>query len=126
MNILLIEPDRILGGNYQKALEQYGHSVNWQSNAQSAIHQADAERPDVVVLELQLPAHNGVEFLYEFRSYTEWQDIPVIVLSIVSEESVTGGAKLLEQLGVVRFLYKPQTKLHQLVSAVKYLEPALS
>ncbi len=125
MKILLIEPDKILAGNYKDALEQSGHNVSWRPSAQSAIHQADSERADIVILELQLPSHNGIEFLYEFRSYPEWQDIPVIVLSLVPEESVTGGAKLFEQLGVARFLYKPQTKLRQLVSVVNYLEPAV-
>lgn len=118
MNILLIEPDRILANNYRYALEQAGHSVNCQPSAQSAVHHADGERPDLVVLELQLPSHNGIEFLYEFRSYPEWRHIPVVVLSLVAEESIAGETKLLEQLGVKRFLYKPQTKLYQLVAAV--------
>lgn len=127
MKILLIEPDTILANNYTDAIQQDGHSVNWQANAQAAIHQADIDRPDIIILELQLPSHNGVEFLYEFRSYPEWQDIPVIVLSLVPEESFVGGAKLFEQLGVKRFLYKPQTKLRQLLKTVKQIaEPQIA
>lgn len=124
MRILLIEPDKMFADNYRYVLEQAGHTVSWQPTAQSAIHQADHYKPDLIVLELQLPAHNGVEFLYELRSYPEWQQIPVIVLSLVPREAVAGSSNLLEQLGVKGFLYKPQTKLRQLIAAVdKISEP---
>lgn len=126
MKILLIEPDKVLAENYLYVLKRAGHSVNWQRSAQSAINDADNETPDLVVVELQAPSHNGIEFLYEFRSYAEWQDIPAVVLSLVPEEKVVGPDNdLLERLGVKAYLYKPQTKLEQLVAAVnRVIEPA--
>ena len=32
-------------------------------------------KPAIVMLELQLVEHSGIEFLYEFRSYPEWQRV---------------------------------------------------
>ena len=116
-SILLIEPDSILGDIYKKTLTQAGHMVILSKGAQAAVQAADKVLPDIVILELQLSGHSGVEFLYEFRSYPEWQKIPVILHTLVPEESVT----LPPQLGVSGHLYKPATSLKQLVRAVDEL-----
>jgi len=119
MNVLLVEPDKILAGIYQQALVGAGHSVVWKQSAESAVHSADSQTPDVVVLELQLAEHSGVEFLYEFRSYAEWLEVPVVVLSRVAERALSGTQQL--QLGVVAYLYKPRTTLQNLLRTVNQL-----
>lgn len=122
MHILLVEPDQLQAANYRLALERAGHSVAHGSNAQRALSAADDRKPDVVILELLLPLHNGVEFLYEFRSYPEWQDVPIVVLSLVPEDLIGGYAALFEQLGAVQYFYKPQTKLARLIQAVDLIK----
>lgn len=82
-HVLLLEPDIQLAGTYQRYLSSLGYTVTTTSNAQDAIERIDSKCPDVVVLELQLPGHNGVEFLHELRSYVEWQSIPVIIHSLL-------------------------------------------
>ena len=118
MNILLIEPNRLLAKTYRQALENAGHHVRWQQAAQAAIAAADSQSPDCVVLELQLAGHGGIEFLYEFRSYTDWQGIPIIVHSFVAEENIVLQRPQFHLLGVTNYLYKPSTTLRQLVQAV--------
>ncbi len=63
--ILLIEPDRLLAETYAQSLTGGGHRVVACAGAQAAIHAADQDCPDIVILELQLVEHSGVEFLYE-------------------------------------------------------------
>jgi CheY-like chemotaxis protein len=118
MHILLIEPNRILARTYQTALERQGHSVAIIGHAQQAVDRADEHMPDVVVLDLQLPGHSGVEFLYEFRSYPEWQHIPIVLHTFVPPPSLEAQLPLLEQLNVVEYLYKPATSLQKLLRAV--------
>src|ERR1700733_7447717 len=99
--ILLIEPDKSLAKTYHQALKQAGHKVVSVTSSQQAINSADKLAPDVVVLEIQLVGHSGIEFLYEFRSYPEWQSIPVIVHSNVPYVELKDGWPLLsKQLGV--------------------------
>lgn len=118
MQILLIEPDKILSRTYTAALEREGHTVVTTASAQAAIHLADTKTPDVIVLELQLPYHNGVEFLYEFRSYHEWLHIPIIVQTFVPLSEFDHIPTFPKELGVTRRLYKPITSLQQLCQAV--------
>lgn len=117
--ILLLEPDRLLANDYIKALELANHSVIWQSDAQSAIHSIDKQIPDVILLELQIRNHNGIEFLHEIRSYTEWQEIPVILLSMVPKQMLALSPSIFKRLGIVDYLYKPQTKLKHLIYSVE-------
>ena len=125
-HILIIEPDVRLAGSYAAALLASGHSVVCRTTAQDGIIAADVAAPDLVILELQLVAHGGIEFLYEFRSYADWRAVPVIVASHVPPAELAGSSELLESgLGVRRFLYKPYMTLEQLVSAaVAVLAPA--
>jgi DNA-binding response OmpR family regulator len=125
MNILLVEPDRLLARSYAQALQNEGHRVLCSPNAQQAIFAADSLIPDLVILELQLVSHSGIEFLYEFRSYPDWQDIPVLIQSQVPPAEFLDNWQLLqEQLGVVDYLYKPQTTLAKLRKVINTRFPA--
>lgn len=109
----------MLARTYKSALEERGYEVHAALSAQSAVGIADDFPPDAVVLELQLPGHNGVEFLYELRSYSDWQDIPVIVHTMVPMGEVAlMGSSLRNLLGVQVYLYKPQTTIAGLVKAI--------
>jgi CheY-like chemotaxis protein len=119
-NILLIEPNPVLARTYEQILQHSGHAVTSVTSAQSAVEAADQSKPDVIVLELQLPVHGGVEFLYELRSYDEWQQIPVVLHTYTPAQKLAPVQDVLQKtLGVRAFLYKPQTSLQQLVQTVR-------
>lgn len=120
--VLLVEPDVVLAASYQKALMHAGHSVHIAHSAQNAVAVADQYTPDIIVMELQLSGHSGIEFLYEFRSYPEWQTIPVVAQSFIPEREFAASKHLLSrELGVKTYLYKPKTSLQQLTQAVNQL-----
>lgn len=118
-NVLLIEPDRLLAETFYRAFTAAGHEVLVCASAQSAVFAADAVKPDAVVLELQLIEHSGIEFLYEFRSYPEWQNVPVILhTNVPPSEFLHSGEILKKELGVGIYLYKPLTGLRQLLRSL--------
>lgn len=120
--VLLLEPDCLLARAYIEALRGRGHEVNWATNAQVAINLADQTRPDIVIVEVQLVEHSGIEFLYELRSYDDWQDLPAIIHSQVPVQEFFGCDTLLSQeLGVRTYLYKPRTTLKDLLACVSQL-----
>lgn len=120
MHILLLEPNTLLAKTYTAALQHAGYSVAHATGAQMAVDAADRQHPNLVILELQLPSHSGLEFLHEFRSYAEWQEVPVIVHSMLPPAHTAGVAEnLAGDLGVRIILYKPRTSLQQLLRAVR-------
>lgn len=119
MNVLLIEPDQILAREYGNALVSSQIDVRVCSDAQIAIGEVDSKLPDVVVLEVLLAGHSGIEFLHEFRSYEDWGSVPVIIHSSIPEYSFGVDKKIWDKLGVIDYFYKPQTSLAQLINAIK-------
>jgi DNA-binding response OmpR family regulator len=125
--VLLLEPDRLLAKTYHTALVAAGHEVNICSSAQTAVFCADEFRPDLVLIELQLISHSGIEFLYEFRSYTDWQDIPAVLLTNVPAGEFADSWELLRgELNVSGYLYKPITSLKSIVQTVSQKTAVLS
>ena len=112
--VLLIEPDFILGNIYKDHLEKFHYNVVLCNNVQIAVNEVDINKPDIIILEIQNSSHNGIEFLYELRSYPEWQDIPVIIHSMLSEDSLKFNEIIKKELGIVSCLYKPNSSLGKL------------
>ncbi len=118
--LLLIEPDRTLAEIYVDTLARAGYQVVPCASAQAALFAADELRPDAVILELQLIEHSGIEFLLELRSYLDWQNIPVIIHSIVPPAEFNAHRDILQnQLGIDSYLYKPTTTLKNLIDQVE-------
>lgn len=117
-SVLLIEPDVVLAKTYAQALTSEGHKVASYGDVQTAIAAMDKKLPQLIIMELQLGNHNGVEFLYEMRSYPDWDAVPVIVLSRLSEAESGLRTEARENLGIKAYYYKPTTSLDQLLSGV--------
>ena len=119
-NVLLLEPDVRLGETYAASLRAVKHCVAVCTNGQDAICEADKQCPDIILLELQLVKHSGIEFLYEFRSYPDWRSVPVVIVSQVPPTEFAASSQLLRRrLGVRAYHYKPQTNLRTLIQAVE-------
>ncbi|MGA3150039.1 MAG: response regulator [Candidatus Saccharimonadales bacterium] len=119
--ILLIESDKILAGNLKSVLKKSGRRIDWQVNPQTAMDSIDRQKPDLVILDLLLAGRGGVEFLYELRSYPDWQNLPIVVFSSVSDRELGRSAKNLQQLGITAFYHKSDTSLAELARSVEQI-----
>lgn len=118
MKILIIEPDIVHARLYHSALQNVGHDVKHVSTAQDALFVLEKSKPEVILLELDMPEHNGMEFLYEFSSYTDWADIKVIIHSILRPQLFERMKVSWSALGVHEYLYKPNVSLRTLQQVV--------
>lgn len=117
--ILLIEPDKQLAITIKKYLSRKKHQVDWQPDPQGAVNSADRRPPDAVILDLSLGKHNGVEFLYEFRSYPEWLTVPIILYTNLSAQELAGLEHSFDELTISAYHYKPATLVAQLAESVE-------
>ena len=116
--VLLIETDHLLAKNLGRYLKKAGHKIIWRVDPQSAMDMADAKCPDVIILDLILASRSGIEFLYEFRSYADWQNLPVIFYSNISADEVQDCLSAFEQLNVTAYHYKPTTSMAKLARSL--------
>lgn len=118
-DVLVIEPSKDLSLVVAQALARHERSSAIAHTSQTAIEQADKSTPRLVILELLMPRHNGLEFIHEFRSYPEWLDIPIIIYSQMPKEEMDVSKEVLNDMGIVDHLYKPTASLSDLIQNVE-------
>lgn len=101
--ILLAEDEPTTAEVFARALQRDGHEVRLVRDGVQALHALRDDPPDVVVLDLGLPALPGIEVLRWLRA-GELRELPVVVVSGVSARALPG-ADALVQPGV--WLEKP-------------------
>lgn len=69
-----------------------------------AFKKIERRQPDVIVLDLEMPRMNGIEFLKERRK--RGIDIPVVILSAIAKKGARITMQALE-LGAADFIFKP-------------------
>jgi len=116
--IVVVEPDKLLALIYKQALEHAGHSVDLAATIQRAVTILDLKAIDMLIVELQIAQHNGIELLYELRSYTDWNRVRIIIQSFVPEGRMMS-SQTVQHLGVDSYLYKPKTSLFELCMTVE-------
>lgn len=97
--ILIVEDDADLRRLYRTALTLDGFDVEEAADGVDALRRVDHRRPDLVVLDIGLPAINGVAVQQEIAAHAYTRQIPVLV--------VTGTTMNLDHLDVACVLRKP-------------------
>lgn len=116
--VLIVEPDYMLGDSYEKAL-MANFNVYVARNAQAAIDVIDNNKIDLVITDTQISENNGIEILYEIRSYDDWLELPMIMLSSIPESDFPISSKDWQKYGIAAFVYKPKTQPLNLVNLVE-------
>ncbi len=119
MNVLLVEPDRVLASCIAGELAGRNIDCRIVPTAELAIEAADSAKPDVVITELSLGGHSGSEFIYEFRSYPDWQTIPLIIYSSIKIDDSIVTSKDWQHCNITELLYKPHDSLDKLCTIVE-------
>ena len=114
MSILVVEPDRSLSYAIERFMAARDINCVSSVDAQDAIAKADEDKPEAVILELAMPKNNGVAFLQEFRSYTDWLNVPIIIYSRIPQQDTRLTEHDWKKNGVVAYLYKPTCPLSTL------------
>jgi DNA-binding response OmpR family regulator len=83
--VLVVDDDPTVSDVVRRYLEREGFTVELAGDGQQALDAYDAERPDLVVLDLMLPGIDGLEVCRRLR--TQDRTLPVIMLTALGEES---------------------------------------
>jgi CheY-like chemotaxis protein len=113
--ILLVDDEKNIRLVVGKSLEKAGYEVEFAVDGVEAVDKANEINPSLILLDLRLPKMNGFLVLEAIKGDTATEDIPVIILSALSEEDDIQKAI---SLGAADFLVKPVTQV-ELLSAVE-------
>lgn len=96
------EPDYITA--IQCRLEWSHYDVITASNGQEGLEKVASEKPDLVLLDTNMPVMNGHEVLERLRQHPELKNIPVIMVTALCEAQDVAKAS---SYGVADYVAKP-------------------
>ena len=102
--ILVIEDNEDIAGLIRDAFVHEGFEVLVCHDGYQGVEFNHRERPDVIILDLMMPAGGGLCVLEKIRLSTRTRPIPVVVLTAAKEPEVRQKAI---DLGADAFLEKP-------------------
>jgi len=119
--ILIVEDDKILRKACEVSLAKQGFEVATATDGEEGLRQAEAGRPDLILLDMRMPRLSGLETLAALKRNEATRAIPVVILSNSSGDADMCKAR---ELGAAGYLIKASLSLRQLGARVAgFLEP---
>ncbi len=105
--VWIVDDDQEMTRAISMMLEMLGCQVTGFLNARSAAQTLlTGVRPDIFVLDINMPEVTGLDFLEFLRRRPEWKDLPVVMLSTEAADVTVDQALA---LGADGYLMKPVT-----------------
>lgn len=113
--VLVVEDDPEINELVGAYVEIAGFTYRPAADGNSALREARAKHPSLIVLDLMLPDTDGFEVCRRLKSEPETRDIPVLMLTALGGEEERRKGR---ECGAVEYMTKPFDP-DQLMSAIK-------
>jgi len=114
--ILVVEDEEILLTALQEELRQGGYTVEGAVDGEDGLNKIKTFKPDLVLLDLVMPKMDGMAVLKKLRESQETADLPVVILTNLSDYERISEAL---SLGAKDYLVKANYSLSDLMDKVK-------
>jgi two-component system, cell cycle response regulator len=102
--ILIVDDEPFNVDTLEQELADLGYATISAANGRAALAQVAATNPDLILLDIMMPEMDGFEVLRQLKAGDSYRDIPVVVISALSDlGNVVKGIKL----GAEDYLPKP-------------------
>lgn len=116
--VLIIDDDPQMYRLYRTIFSIEGFEAVVAANGKDGLDQAQSFQPDVILLDLMMKDLNGLAVLSSLKADAAVREIPVVVLSNVSDPVITNQAKA---EGAAQFIVKSNTEPSDMVALVRAL-----
>jgi len=113
--ILIVDDEKVWVKMLAMSLEHEGYQIEVAFDAIQATAQAFQLKPDLILLDIMMPAGGGLAALKNIRANVKTFSIPVIVLSAKGDKKTK---EAIEELGVSGFLSK-SVDIDELLEKIK-------
>lgn len=113
--VLIVEDDSFLIKAYEIRFKNEAVDVDVAVNAEEALKYFKKTPPNAVLLDIMLPGMNGFELLEEMKKVDMWKDVPVIIVSNLSQDK---DIELAKKLGAVNYIVKADVNVGVVVREV--------
>lgn len=105
-HILIVEDNPDSRAFFRVYLTQENFSVSVAEDAASAFHSVSERRPDLILLDLNLPRTSGFEIARRLHEEPQTAFIPIVVVTALTRE-VESDPRIAGLPNIRRFIYKP-------------------
>ena len=84
--ILIIEDDSDISGPLSRVLSSHGYATCHAADGDEGVRLAEAEKPDLILLDFFLPGKNGFEVYREIRNNSETAYVPIVALTAFGQD----------------------------------------
>jgi DNA-binding response OmpR family regulator len=116
--ILVVDDDPDVTETIGHTLESAGFEVLIAPNGQEGLDMAHAQNPDLVILDVIMPKMDGLTTLRELRKSQWGKDVPVIILTNVSDNDKLAEAL---ELGIDEYIIKSNIQLSHIAQKTKHI-----
>jgi PAS domain S-box-containing protein len=103
-SILIIDDDPVFSLLASEALQQAGFTTRIAGDAQQAMSAFEEFKPDLTLLDVNLPGGNGFEICATLRSLASGRDVPIVM---VTGHNDTESISRAYEAGATDFIHKP-------------------
>jgi two-component system, cell cycle response regulator DivK len=121
-NILVVDDSTTNIVLLEAILADKGYKIDTALNVKDAIQRMEKQVPDLILLDLLMPKISGFEFLEQLRGEERSRNIPVIVISALSDDQ---NINRIMEMGAVEFIKKP-IDIQHLIARVERTLPGIS
>jgi CheY-like chemotaxis protein len=115
VKVLLVEDDESLRNLYSKVLKDNKYEVETAVDGEDSFIKIDSFKPNVIILDIEMPKLNGIEVLKILKADPELKKIPVIMFTSSSDSN-----KLQEcyKIGVRGYIMKDSSTAYENVKKI--------
>jgi len=114
--ILLVEDDPLLIKMYQTKFRNEGFELIIAQDGEEGFKMADEQQPDFILLDIMMPKLSGIDLLAKLKENDKTKNIPVIVLTNLSQPKE---AEKAIALGAKEYLIKADITPGEIVKKIK-------
>lgn len=118
-HILIADDDELIAELASQTLIDAGHACGWVTSGEAAWNLLSNRRPDIVLLDNDMPGMSGISLLRKLRGSEQFYDLPVIMFTALSGEDDEAQAIFAGAQDYVRKPYDPQAltaRVHRVLS----------
>jgi len=79
--VMCVDDEEVSRALLTQFLENEGLRVCQAENGLVALEQLEIKKPNLILLDLNMPVMNGFEFLMRLRENEKWREIPVVIIT---------------------------------------------
>ena len=118
--VLVVDDDKMNLSMAEFILKQRNYEVYTRDSGLGCLGFLDKNRPDVIILDVEMPVVSGLETLKFIHSVKTLSNIPVILLTALSDENTVITAGSLGAVDYVKKPFTPQDLLSRVEKAIRH------